>query len=144
MRYLIVDGHSIIFAWPELRKLHAKRGATARDRLVRLLTEYQDATGIHVVAVFDGTGSKSTELSEPGGIQVFYSAATKTADDIVERLVAKYGAEHDITVATSDRLERQTAVSFGAMTISPESLQQLLTDATTQLERTLKTHRRRK
>ena len=143
MRYLIVDGHSIIFAWPELRKLHARRTAGARERLVKLLTDYQDATGIHVVAVFDGKGSKSTEQSEPGGIQIFYSAAGKTADDIVERLVAKYGSEHEITVATSDRLEQQTAISFGALTTSPEGLHQLLANAARQLERDLKARRKK-
>jgi predicted RNA-binding protein with PIN domain len=52
MRYLIVDGHSVIFAWPELRKLHARRTALARDELVKILTAYQDASGVRVVAVF--------------------------------------------------------------------------------------------
>ena len=50
MRYLIVDGHSVIFAWPELRKLHQRRMALARDALVKTLTEYQDASGVRVVS----------------------------------------------------------------------------------------------
>ena len=54
MRYLIVDGHSVIFAWPELRLQHGRRTGAARDELVRQLTAYQDASGIRVVAVFDG------------------------------------------------------------------------------------------
>ena len=32
MRYLIVDGHSVIFAWPELRKLHNRRTEIAPER----------------------------------------------------------------------------------------------------------------
>ena len=143
MRYLIVEGHSVIFAWPELRKLHARRSASAREQLIKMLTDYQDTTGIRVVAVFDGRGSKSSEESEPGGIQVFYSAQTKTADDIVERLVAKYGATHDITVATSDRLEQQTVTAFGAMTISPEGLRETLADAAAQFDRDLRARRKR-
>jgi uncharacterized protein len=89
-RLLIVDGHSIIFAWPELRKLHEKRTMLARDELVKQLTEYHDYSGVHVVAVFDGRGARTNEQTEPAGIQIFYSGSGQTADDIVERLVAKY------------------------------------------------------
>src|SRR6266699_805210 len=99
MRFLIVDGHSVIFSWPELRKLHARRMALARDELVKLLTAYQDASGVRVVAVFDGQGQELSDATAPGGIQIFYSAAGQTADAIIERLVAKYAGQHGITVA---------------------------------------------
>jgi len=82
-RFLIVDGHSAIFAWPEMRALHLRRTALARDALIKALTEYQDYTGVRVVAVFDGQGSKLEEATEPGGIQVFYSAQGQTADEVV-------------------------------------------------------------
>ena len=32
-------GISVIFAWPELRKKHARRTALARDELIKVLTE---------------------------------------------------------------------------------------------------------
>jgi uncharacterized protein len=143
MRYLIVDGHSVIFAWPELRKLHARRTALARDELVKTLTEYQDASGVRVVVVFDGKGVSANEQSAPGGIQVFYSAAGQTADSIVERLAAKYAQEHEITVATSDLLEQQTVSSFGAVAISAELLREFVAEAQTDLARRLKQHRRK-
>jgi hypothetical protein len=38
-RYLIVDGHSIIFGWPELRKLHARRSSLAREALLKQLRD---------------------------------------------------------------------------------------------------------
>ncbi len=142
MRVLIVDGHSVIFSWPELRKLHSRRMVLARDSLIHSLTQYQDASGIHVVAVFDGQGEKFSEQSEPGGIQIFYSATGQTADQIVERLVAKYGGSHDITVATSDRLEQVTASAFGATIVSPEGLRAVLHEALTDLARRLKARRR--
>jgi predicted RNA-binding protein with PIN domain len=144
MRYLIVDGHSVIFAWPELRQLHGRRTALARDRLVKLLTEYQDASGVRVVAVFDGKGAKPTEATEPGGIQIFYSGIGQTADDIVERLVAKYASQHEITVATSDLMEQQTATSFGALVVSAEGLRPWLEEARSDLERSLKKLRKNK
>jgi len=125
-RYLIVDGHSVIFAWPELRALHSKKTASARHRLTKLLTEYQDFTGINVVVVFDGRGAMVTQDTEPGGIQIFYSSSGHTADDIVERLVAKYGKMYPITVATSDHLEQQTVITFVADCISADALRKLL------------------
>jgi predicted RNA-binding protein with PIN domain len=143
MRYLIVDGHSVIFAWPELRKLHERRTGIARSELVKILTEYQDASGVRVVAVFDGTGGKANEATEPGGIQIFYSAAGQTADAIVERLVAKYGGQHEITVATSDHMEQQTVTSFGALVVSAEGLREWLDDARRELQRELKKLKKR-
>lgn len=143
MRILIVDGHSIIFAWPEMRKLHARRTSLAREAVVKVLTEYQDNSGVHVVAVFDGKGDRATEAGEPGGIQVFYSGADQTADDIIERLAAKYAGENDISVATSDLLEQQTVITFGALAISPEGLRNLIGDAKTDFQRRLKKHNRR-
>jgi len=144
MRFLIVDGHSVIFAWPELRAMHSRRGPAARETLVRMLTAYQDASGVRVVAVFDGRGEKVSEASEPGGIQIFYSGAGQTADDIVERLVAKYAKEHDLLVATDDSLERQTAISFGANVMSTEHLRQSLAEAEGDLTRRLAQHRRKR
>ena len=127
--YLIVDGHSIIFAWPELRALHARRTAVARDALIKTLTDYQDHSGVRVVVVFDGQGAgkRASEVTEPGGIQIFYAPAGRTADDYVERLVARYGETHRLTVATQDRLVEQTALSFGAQScVSAERLRDVI------------------
>jgi predicted RNA-binding protein with PIN domain len=137
-KYLIVDAHSAIFAWPDLRALHSRRNILARDELIKLLTEYQDFTGVKVVAVFDGQGSKASEVSQPGGIQVFYSAHGQTADSIIERLVAKYAKQHEILVATSDMLEQETVTSFGATSVSAELLKQMLDDCRVDLKRELK------
>jgi len=136
--FLIVDGHSVIFAWPELRALHDRKTAIARDRLVKILTEYQDQSGINVVVVFDGRGPVITQENEPGGIQVFYSNTGHTADDIIERLVAKYGKIYPITVATCDLLEQQTAVAFGGNCISADGLRDLINGARTSFARELK------
>ena len=143
MRYLLVDGHSVIFAWKDLRKLHSRRTASARDELIRRLTAYQDATGVRVVAVFDGKGDAANETTEPGGIQIFYSSAGQTADDIVERLVAKYASKHEMSVATDDQMERQTAETFGAIAISTDHLRLLLSDAEGDLTRRIQQHRRK-
>ena len=125
-RYLIVDGHSIIFAWPELRKLHARRSSLAREALLKQLRDYQDWTGVRVVAVFDGKGKKVEAISDPAEVQVFYSRSGQSADSIIERLASKYGKRFDLTVATSDSMEAETVHACGAETTSPDGLRELL------------------
>lgn len=128
-RYLIVDGHSAIFAWPELKSLHARRSALARDALVKKLRDYQDYTGVRVVVVFDGAGVSTTEDSEPHGVQIFYSRRGQAADAVIERFASKYGRKFDLTVATSDLLEQETASACGANCISIELLRAQIEEA---------------
>ena len=129
MDYLIVDGHSVIFAWPELHKLHQRRTSLAREALAKKLRDYQDWTGIRTVVVFDGKGPKISEESQPGEIQIFYSRAGQSADAVIERLVSKYASTFLVTVATNDYLEEQTASAFGAECISTKGLRGLLAAA---------------
>ena len=128
-RYLIVDGHSAIFGWPDLERLHARRTSLARDALVKKLRDYQDYTGVRVVVVFDGKGSSASEQTEPHSVQVFYSRAGQTADAIIERLASKYAEKFDLTVATSDLLEQQTASACGADCISIVTLRAMIEEA---------------
>ena len=128
-RYLLVDGHSIIFAWPELRKLQARRSALAREALLKQLRHYQDWTGVRVVIVFDGKGKKIDASSEAGEVQIFYSRTGQSADAIIERLASKYAKRFELMVATSDSFEAETVLACGAEWISPESLRDLLSRA---------------
>jgi predicted RNA-binding protein with PIN domain len=128
-RYLLVDAHSIIFAWPELRKLQAHRSALAREALLKQLRQYQDWTGVRVVIVFDGKGKKIDASSEPGDVQIFYSRTGQSADAIIERLASKYAKRFELMVATADSLEAETVQACGAESISPEGLRDLLSRA---------------
>lgn len=125
-RYLIVDGHSIIFAWPDLRRLHSRRSALAREELVKRVRHYQDWTNVNVAIVFDGSGERVSEQSDPHDVQIFYARRGQSADAIIERLASKYGSRFDITVATSDSMVKQTVNASGASFISPEDLRGLL------------------
>jgi predicted RNA-binding protein with PIN domain len=126
--YLIVDGHSVIFAWPELRQLHDRRTSLARDELTKRLRHFQDWTGTRVVVVFDGKGARTSSIADEGEIQIFYSRAGQSADAVVERLASKYAGEFRIVVATDDLLEQETAAACGAETISCAGLRALVED----------------
>jgi len=119
---LLVDGHSVIFGWDDLRAHHARNPRAAREALAALLTRYQDASGRRVVLVFDGRGPRTAAPEEATAIQIFYSKAGQTADTVIERLVAKYAPIHDLAVATDDNMERQTVTTFGASWVSTAGL----------------------
>jgi predicted RNA-binding protein with PIN domain len=129
VRYLIVDGHSIIFAWPELRKLHQRRSLIAREALIKQLRDYQDWSGDQVVVVFDGAGARTSSTADPHDVQIFYARRGQTADAVIERLACKYAPRFPLTVATSDHLEMETVNACGAACISPDGLRQLLKTA---------------
>src|SRR6478736_7571304 len=137
-RVLIVDGHSVIFQWPDLTLQHAKRTAVARESLVRMLTGLQDNTDWNVTVVFDGNGVRPTEIKGNQGIQVFYSTADQTADSVIERLAAKYSDRYEVTVATDDLMERTTVASFGAAPMSAWQLREEIEAAGRDLDARLK------
>jgi uncharacterized protein len=128
-RYLVVDGHSVIFAWPELRKLHARRSSLGREALIKQLRDYQDWTGVRVVVVFDGKGKKVEATSDAADVQIFYSRSGQSADAIIERLASKYAKRYELVVATSDSMEAETVHASGAEWISPDGLRRLIADA---------------
>ena len=137
LRFLLVDGHSIIHAWPELRALHrqASRWHLAREQLLHRMRNYQDMTGERVIVVFDGTQSRTTEEREKEGLQIFYADAGTTADTIIERLVAQYGKTHVMRAATADGMIRETVDAFGGSWMSPETLRTVVDDAEGEMRR---------
>jgi predicted RNA-binding protein with PIN domain len=141
-KILLVDGHSMIFDWPDLAAMHARNTAAAREELVKRLTGLQDNTEWTVAVVFDGKGVKASSDGAPHGIAVFYSKSGQTADSIIERLAAKYAKDHEVTVATNDRLERTTAEAFGSNTISGMQLRAEIESAIDSVRDTIRRLRR--
>lgn len=141
-KILLVDGHSMIFDWPDLAAMHARNTAAAREELVKRLTGLQDNTEWTVAVVFDGKGVKASSDGTPHGIAVFYSQSGQTADSIIERLAAKYAKDHEVTVATNDRLERTTAEAFGSNTISGMQLRAEMESAIDSVRDTIRRLRR--
>ena len=127
-RYLVVDGHSVIFAWPDLRALHGRNRAAARKALAGHLQQLHDTTPWRVTLVLDG--KLGTAVSPGSGkrhdMVIAYATADQTADSIIERLVAASGVAQEILVITADEAEKLTVEALGAGTASPEWLKELL------------------
>ncbi len=123
-RFLVVDGHSVIFAWPELRQMHDHNRAAARQELIELLGRLHDTSDWLITLVLDGklgTGAPRVG-TKTSAMVVCYAHADQTADSIIERLVASSGHAESVLVITADEAERLMVESLGAMTSSPDWL----------------------
>ncbi|OHE82343.1 MAG: hypothetical protein A2107_02115 [Verrucomicrobia bacterium GWF2_62_7] len=142
MRYeaahLLVDGYSIIYAWPPLRAALRRNLEGARDRLVAALTPIQDATGIRVTIVFDSRhGSRVSAGELPAGVDVVFTRKGMTADGWIERVVARAGTPAQFLAATNDHAEATMVRSLGGQVITAEELQDWLESETDAVRRTV-------
>ena len=115
---ILVDGFSLLHAWPEVAPRQPRHSAAARDELVHWLTQYQDAIGTPMTVVFDGTGAPSGTPKVPSRpeMEILYSPVGRTADDLIERATHRLLNFGDVLVVTDDNAERETVLSLGGMT----------------------------
>jgi uncharacterized protein len=116
--YLVVDGHSVIYAWPELRSLHERQPRQAREALLTRLRHLHETSTWAVTLIFDGRYGASP-LPDRTGFIVRYSTAVQSADSLIEALVAAQKDRSRITVITADQAERHCVESLGAFCHSP-------------------------
>ena len=115
---ILVDGFSLLHAWPEVAPRQPRHSAAARDELVHWLTQYQDAIGTPMTVIFDGTNAPSGTPKIPSRpeMEILYSPAGRTADDLIERATHRLLDFGDVLVVTDDNAERSTVLSLGGMT----------------------------
>lgn len=142
---ILVDGFSLLHAWPELAPGRARHSAAAREALIQQLTQYHDATGTPVTIFFDGSGApKGTpQTHSTREVEVLYSRAGQTADDMIERAAYRLSQLGEVLVVTNDFAERDTVNSFGGMAQSCENFLRMIGEANRDLTLDLKEHNRR-
>ena len=115
---ILVDGYSLLHNWPELAPGKARHSVAARDELIARLTHYQDTIGTPITVVFDGAGAPkgtAADHSTPE-LEILYSKAGQTADDIIERVTHRLLPYGEVLVVTDDHAERDTVIALGAAT----------------------------
>lgn len=136
-RYLVVDGHSVIYQWPELRELHQRHPRQAREHLRQQLERLHDGGCWLVTLVFDGRqGGEAVKI--PGKMALIYSKEGQTADSIIERLTASAPNPRKVVVVSADHAECLTVESLGAFTQSPQWLRREIEDSEEELRQTLR------
>ncbi|MBO0995812.1 NYN domain-containing protein [Bacillus sp. SD088] len=124
MDILIVDGYNIIGAWSELIELKMKDLASARDRLIEIMADYQGFTGRKVIIVFDAYEVKGIEKRyQNHKIEIIFTKIEETADERIEKLAIELSNRRtQIYVATSDFTEQWAIFGQGALRLSAREL----------------------
>jgi len=117
---ILVDGYSLLHQWPELARGKPRHSAAARAELVHFLTRYQDAIGTPITIFFDGSGAPPSVPSPESSdqVEVLFSKAGRTADDLIERATHRFQAYGEVLVVTDDQAERDTVMGFGGLAAS--------------------------
>ena len=123
--YLILDGYNVIGALDR----YGNSGTldAARELLINDALKAAGWTGRRIVVVFDAHGGPEPERAEllaGGTVRVIYSAPGESADDVIERLLARL--EGSAIVYTADFALQRTALARGSTRATPREFSDLL------------------
>lgn len=142
---ILVDGYSLLHNWPALAPGQPRHSAAAREELIHWLTQYRDATGTPITIVFDGSGALPGTPKIPSSpeVEVLYSKAGQTADDIIERAAYRFQEYGEVLAVTDDYAERDTVLAMGGMTSDCANFIETVCATLQDLQRDLKHYNRR-
>jgi predicted RNA-binding protein with PIN domain len=141
---ILVDGYSLLHNWPELAAGTPRHSETAREALVEMLTQYQDACGTPVTIFFDGTGARRSKPKNQSGsaVEVLFSNSGQTADDLIERAAHRFQDYGEVLVVTDDFAERDTVSGFGGAVASCANFIRMIGQTLGDLQEDLNQHNR--
>ena len=141
---ILVDGYSLLHKWPELARGQARHSARARDALIHILTRYQDAAGEPITIFFDGAGAPPHVPANESDtvVEVLFSRAGQTADEMIERAAHRFQAYGQVLVVTDDLAEQDTVSGLGAMTAGCANFIRMIENAFAELNEDLRNHNR--
>jgi predicted RNA-binding protein with PIN domain len=141
MERVIVDGYNVIHAWPQLKRLLGDASLeAARDKLIERLSVFGMVAGADVTVVFDAHHSTVRTNSEEvvEGVHVLFTRKGHSADHAIERIAYDASQLGDlITVATSDRFQRDLVRGMGGAVISSEELERRVIEAENEMGRSV-------
>ena len=141
---ILVDGYSLLHNWPELAPGQPRHSERARDELTRILTQYHDATGEPITIFFDGAGAPASAQRPQSSrdVEVLFSRAGQTADDMIERAAHRFQEYGQVLVVTDDFAERDTVGAMGGMVSSCANFINSIEKALTEMQDDLKSFNR--
>jgi predicted RNA-binding protein with PIN domain len=98
-----------------------------------------------ITVIFDGAGAPSgtPAASSRPEMEVLYSRRGKTADQLIERAVHRFGDFGEVLVVTDDQAECETVLSLGGSTSSCWNFIQELENALAEQADDISHHNRR-
>ena len=144
MERIIVDGYNVIHAWPPLKRLLDEASLeAARDKLVERVSVLGMVTGAELTVVFDSNRAASNTEEMVEGVRVLFTRKGHSADHAIERIAYRAAESGDvITVATSDRFQRDLVRGMGGAVISALELERQVIDAEAEMSRRVKRYSR--
>ncbi len=141
---ILVDGYSLLHNWPELAPGQPRHSARAREELIHVLTRYQDVTGTPISIFFDGSGAPAGAPSDAlnSGVEVLFSRAGQTADDLIERAAHRFNAYGEAMAVTDDVAERETVSGLGGLTSNCANFIRMVEGALAELQDELRDYNR--
>jgi hypothetical protein len=139
---ILVDGYSLLHRWPELAEGAPRHSEAARDALVEMLAQYEDASGTPITVFFDGVGARRGKpRNQAGGsVEVIFSSSGQTADDLIERAAHRFQDYGEVLVVTDDFAERNIVGGFGGSVASCANFIGMIRDALGHLAEDLSRH----
>lgn len=145
MQRLIVDGYNVVHAWTSLKRLLSEASLeAAREKLIERLAVLGMISGESVTVVFDAHHSAAMSNSEEtvDGVRVVFTRRGHSADHAIERIAYRASEEGDvITVATSDRFQRDLVRGMGGAVISALELERRVIEAENEMTRKVNRYR---
>jgi uncharacterized protein len=141
---ILIDGYSLLHNWPELAPGQPRHSERARDELIRILTQYHDATGEPITIFFDGAGAPASapKAESSREVEVLFSRAGQTADDMIERVAHRLQSYGQVLVVTDDFAERDTVSGMGSLVSSCAGFISSIENALTELHDELRSYNR--
>ena len=105
---------------------------------------YHDATGEPITVFFDGAGSRRSKPrnESAGTVEVLFSRAGQTADDLIERAAHRFQEYGEVLVVTDDYAERDMVSGFGGSVSSCANFIRRIGGALGELQDELKNYNR--
>jgi predicted RNA-binding protein with PIN domain len=141
---LIVDGYNVVHAWPQLKSLMQESLEAARDKLIDRLAVYAQVRSADVTVVFDAHKTTAMANAEEArqGVHVIFTRKGHSADHAIERIAYAAAERGDpLTVATSDRFQRDLVRGMGGAVISALELERQVIEAEKELGRSVERYR---
>lgn len=129
MSLILIDGYNVIRQSVALSDIEAKNFEKGRAALLQKLSAYKRVKPHRIIVVFDAwkTDWGHRSADRVGGIEVIYSRAGETADDVMIEMI---GVEKEtMIVVSSDREIATAARSKGFLVLSAREFEARLLQA---------------
>jgi len=136
---ILIDGYSLLHHWPKLAPGRPRHSMAARDALIDLVSRYRDATGTPITIIFDGAGAPrgTAKPHSTPELEILYSQAGQTADDMIERVTHRLVPYGGVLVVTDDFAERDTVIALGGAVASCDQFIRQMGEALNEFQRDL-------